>query len=502
MTLRLFPARAAIGVAVDKDGRSYSVFSTPEFNRALAALLVRVGGEEAASNTDIETLLSFVSPPSAEADKAIHDLRVESMVDHTAEIAELRKTVEELKTQLSIAANQSAAVAELGKSLDELKAQIACSPDQTAVVAEIKKAVEETGLSVFPGNTVELEKAVDDLALRVELVPDSSAQLAETRKSLTSMLDNQIAPLMSYGGYHFDGSANYLDGNALTGIADGKKGTWVGIVRFANSASATEYLHEATSQRFYVGRLSTGAIQIRGLNSALTQILMINSSVGACSAAGTYIIMASWDLATAGSGRIWINNVSSYGTETTYTDDTIDYTTTEHGIGARATGASLFSGDIYTIWFDATTNLEFNTESVRRKFISASNVPVFLGTHGQLPTGSRPILFLGYDSYTTWPKNRGSAASAFVENGTPAAVTTAMYGQYFPFIGPATSAVLNKSGAALATTATDGFTYIPTCAGAPTGTPTTVTGCAPVVIDSTNNKLYFYSGGAWRDAGP
>jgi hypothetical protein len=56
--------------------------------------------------------------------------------------------------------------------------------------------------------------------------------------------------------------------------------------------------------------------------------------------------------------------------------------------------------------------------------------------------------------------------------------------------------------AALTTTATDGFLYVPTCAGTPTGTPTTQTGTAPIVINTTNNKLYFYSGGAWRDAGP
>lgn len=55
---------------------------------------------------------------------------------------------------------------------------------------------------------------------------------------------------------------------------------------------------------------------------------------------------------------------------------------------------------------------------------------------------------------------------------------------------------------ALATTATDGFLYIPTCAGTPTGVPTTLPGTAPIVINTTNNKLYFYSSGAWRDAGP
>jgi hypothetical protein len=56
--------------------------------------------------------------------------------------------------------------------------------------------------------------------------------------------------------------------------------------------------------------------------------------------------------------------------------------------------------------------------------------------------------------------------------------------------------------AALATTATDGFIYVPTCAGTPTGVPTAITGMAPIVVNTTNNKLYFYSGGAWRDAGP
>lgn len=66
----------------------------------------------------------------------------------------------------------------------------------------------------------------------------------------------------------------------------------------------------------------------------------------------------------------------------------------------------------------------------------------------------------------------------------------------------ALNVVLNAQGGTLATTATDGFTYLPTCAGTPTGVPTAVTGAAPAVIDSTNNKLYFYSGGAWRDAGP
>ena len=51
--------------------------------------------------------------------------------------------------------------------------------------------------------------------------------------------------------------------------------------------------------------------------------------------------------------------------------------------------------------------------------------------------------------------------------------------------------------AAVATTATNGFLYVTGCTGTPTGTPTAKTGRVPIVVDTTNNKLYFYSGGAW-----
>lgn len=53
--------------------------------------------------------------------------------------------------------------------------------------------------------------------------------------------------------------------------------------------------------------------------------------------------------------------------------------------------------------------------------------------------------------------------------------------------------------AALLTTATDGFLYIPTCAGAPTGDSTDYTGRLPMIYDTTNNKLWFNtSGTTWK----
>jgi hypothetical protein len=54
------------------------------------------------------------------------------------------------------------------------------------------------------------------------------------------------------------------------------------------------------------------------------------------------------------------------------------------------------------------------------------------------------------------------------------------------------------SQTALATNATNGFTYLPTCAGAPTGSATSYTGKAPFVVDTTNNRLYIRVGATWR----
>ncbi len=50
---------------------------------------------------------------------------------------------------------------------------------------------------------------------------------------------------------------------------------------------------------------------------------------------------------------------------------------------------------------------------------------------------------------------------------------------------------------AISTTATNGFLYIASCAGVPTGVPTTFTGEVPLVYDATDNKLYVYNSG-WK----
>lgn len=64
------------------------------------------------------------------------------------------------------------------------------------------------------------------------------------------------------------------------------------------------------------------------------------------------------------------------------------------------------------------------------------------------------------------------------------------------YVSPYGDVVIGSpAGAALATDAANGFLFIPTCAGTPTGTPETYTGRVAMVYDTTNNELYIYDGG-------
>jgi hypothetical protein len=83
----------------------------------------------------------------------------------------------------------------------------------------------------------------------------------------------------------------------------------------------------------------------------------------------------------------------------------------------------------------------------------------------------------------------------------------------FPGATPAASKILANSAiqaassivtgtAAIATTATDGFLYLPSCPGPPTGTPTVWTGTVPSVIDSTDGRVYYFINGAWKSVTP
>jgi hypothetical protein len=160
----------------------------------------------------------------------------------------------------------------------------------------------------------------------------------------------------------------------------------------------------------------------------------------------------------------------------------------------------------WTVYVPAANNtLCFNDQSADRIIISNGGNVGLGTTPGELlhlyaaspylmvessGTGANGVKFK-LNSALRWTVGSPAADSALAFTDTSAAVRL--------YLDQAGNIVCNTG---LATTATDGFLYIPSCAGTPTGAPTSYSNRIPLVVDRTNHKLYFYSGGAWRDAGP
>ena len=83
-----------------------------------------------------------------------------------------------------------------------------------------------------------------------------------------------------------------------------------------------------------------------------------------------------------------------------------------------------------------------------------------------------------------------TGATLFLQSGATSTGGVSYAGSLFATVG------------AIATTATDGFLYVATCAGTPTGTPTSRgaagAGSAPIVFDTSGVKIWVYTGGAWK----
>lgn len=164
--------------------------------------------------------------------------------------------------------------------------------------------------------------------------------------------------------------------------------------------------------------------------------------------------------------------------------------------------------------FDGSNNATFSG-SITSSALTSGRLP-YVTTGGLLSdssdlrwsVGNKYLIFSGNNAWGLGPNQgilfaNGTTGATLSGNGTfDVTLRNRSGADVFAILGNTASVLLNASGSALATNATDGFTYLPTCAGTPTGTPTAVTGAAPAVIDETNHKLYFYTGGAWRDAGP
>lgn len=192
----------------------------------------------------------------------------------------------------------------------------------------------------------------------------------------------------------FDGSTNYLNrGAQLTGIADSKVGTIWASVRLDSSTLPVVFnIQDASGGVSGFNLTYTGSqFSIVARNAAGTVILSMTTTAGYSMGSAWYNINASWNLATA-TTNLFVNNVSDKNT-TVATNDTIDYTKSDASVGS-GTGVATFANAAFgEIWFDPTTCVDLTNPTNRALFYSGG-FPSNLGSIGQTPTGSSPIVYL------------------------------------------------------------------------------------------------------------
>lgn len=203
----------------------------------------------------------------------------------------------------------------------------------------------------------------------------------------------------------FDGTNDYLSrASDLTGNADGKTFTF----------SAWIYLTSATHRIYDTSNSGTNTLGIwfaissqgfaaRAWNASGTSILFAQSNPS-----GVLIPVRTWthilfsvDLTNTSNRHFYVNDVLQPITWTTYTNDTIDFTRSAHGVGAYSDGAGKSLQRISHLYLDYTYR-NLSVEANRRLFITADRKPA------ANQQALNPILYLPLNDPTQPGKNLGT----------------------------------------------------------------------------------------------
>lgn len=210
-------------------------------------------------------------------------------------------------------------------------------------------------------------------------------------------------------GSDFDGSNdNLTTGAGLTGAADKKTGLFSAFVRLDGGNGSNMSIIGNQNLRALIRRGNSNTFDFLFWNPSNTVILDINTVATFQSGPSWIHLLAAWDLGTAGRRHIFIDGVEDTN-ETTFTDNDIDYTVADWGVGALPSGSTRFNGCLSEVYFTDEW-LDPTVEANRLRFRSAAGKPVSLGADGSLATGTQPLIYLN-NTFGTFQTNKGSGGN-------------------------------------------------------------------------------------------
>jgi hypothetical protein len=216
----------------------------------------------------------------------------------------------------------------------------------------------------------------------------------------------------------FDGTNDYLTRGAdLTGNVNGKELTISFWMRQRSSGAGTWTIYRTQNSRVSLRIVTGSSIRLTCNNASGSQVFEFDPL--AVSNDVWQHVLISFDLTSSSNRHVYFDGVAKSPIYTPYNDNNIDFTDTDHIIGASdSSGANKFDGDLADFWLDFNY-IDLSVAANREKFIK-NGKPVDLGIDGRKPTGTAPILFLSGEA-ENWHTNKGSGGG-FTESG---ALTTA-----------------------------------------------------------------------------
>lgn len=219
----------------------------------------------------------------------------------------------------------------------------------------------------------------------------------------------------------------YMVSGSLAGATSNKVGAISLWIRIDGSTGGEQTIFELSSGSTPDFRISYNAsghlanFRIVGANSAGTTILDMSTSAGYSPGATWYNLLASWNLATAATS-FFVNN-SSDKTTTTATNDTINYGDLAAFalVGVSRPITNKLFASLAEVWF-TNAFVDFTVSGNRAAFISGG-FPVNLGSTGQTPTGSSPLLYLK-STASQFNVNSGTGGNFAITNGPLAIAST------------------------------------------------------------------------------
>jgi hypothetical protein len=228
------------------------------------------------------------------------------------------------------------------------------------------------------------------------------------------------------------GASAYSRPGALSGIGGGKTFVFSAWVRLDGGDGVVAGLLYAPQT--VLGTAYVGFYVIRGASNKFEFVLQEISgpglvaqvrSVNTYTASGNWIhVLASADTSVPTRHHLYINDVSDEDVVRFDANTDINNNMDDWFVGATDNAPSILNaldGCLAEMYFAPGRYLDFSIESNRRKFISATGKPRFLGSNGAAPTGTAPALYLSVvkgAAVSTFATNKGTGGS-FAVTGTP-----------------------------------------------------------------------------------